>query len=239
VAQAGSGPPEESGAGDDELFISPWLRDLVPGDVPGDRATAGAPSSAPEPIERPGPRPLSFDLLDQLDESLRAHGGRPKAPRGGARFRYSIRVGAVPQGWFEEFLAALHDEVEALPFHDGRPAGGVPGEEGIRLVEGRHLDRGARYRLESHGTPYAELVVRSWDRYAETRLDVLGGTETGDAAYRVKLRSAAEPRVAGFAGRPAAQGAVGAAAGGPVTARRRPPRPAVSGRRGTRARAAR
>ncbi|WP_440104858.1 hypothetical protein [Streptosporangium sp. H16] len=148
-------------------------------------------------------RPWPSDLVDELDRSSWRLAGRTTGAGRAGRIRHEITVSAVSPRWFGEFLLALHDAVENLRFDEGRLRRDAPGGKEVRLVEGRHLGRGARYRLESGGRTNAEVVVRSWGRVTETCADIIGsdGSDgSGDVACRLRLRSAAEPEVAGVEG---------------------------------------
>ncbi|MFB4313884.1 hypothetical protein [Actinomadura sp. 21ATH] len=113
--------------------------------------------------------------------------------------RHQVTVAAVPREAFGEYVRALHEAVEALRFRDGLLRSGDGPALDVRLLEGRHIEAGARYRVlpahqdEDDAPPSDPLTVDvlSWDPAGGTRaaFRTAQDTTTGWA----ELRSARDP----------------------------------------------
>lgn len=88
-------------------------------------------------------------------------------------------VEAVPQSWFEEYVRALLDRLEALSVDTDGWLTGDDDLSDIALVEGKHLTPGARYQRHTDppegetgkGTT-TEYVLTSWRRTSEIAANI-------------------------------------------------------------------
>ncbi|WP_149260208.1 hypothetical protein [Actinomadura sp. K4S16] len=122
-----------------------------------------------------------------------------------ARFHGSITVSALPRQWFETFVADLYEVLETARVVDGAVVTEIGEIEGVRLVKGRHLATGARYRLEGDGEAdddsTSELVVSRWSRRRETSVEFTSSDGDGTASGVLRFDSATRPRNFTMAGR--------------------------------------
>lgn len=90
-----------------------------------------------------------------------------------ARYRYDAKVEAFPRDLLDEVVAALLDGVEGAPVTESGFAFGEDVHDEVRLVEGRHVATGARYRI-AVDRGEGEVSVAAWNRAGESRIDVTG-----------------------------------------------------------------
>ncbi|URM98174.1 hypothetical protein LUW76_29525 [Actinomadura madurae] len=90
-----------------------------------------------------------------------------------ARYRYDAKVEAFPRDLLDEVVAALLDAVEGAPVTESGFAFGEDVHDEVRLVEGRHVATGARYRI-AVDRGEGEVSVVAWNRAGESRIDVTG-----------------------------------------------------------------
>lgn len=109
--------------------------------------------------------------------------------------RHEIAVTGVGREWVDAFVAGLREAVEGLAFARGRLVRDGGTTEDVRLVDGKHLARGARYRLAAVHRDPVEATVTAWDAdrvRVEFRTDDgtrAGSFELRDTAVRVEWRS--------------------------------------------------
>ncbi|WP_141579052.1 hypothetical protein [Actinomadura sp. WMMA1423] len=115
-----------------------------------------------------------------------------------ARVRGSVTVSALPRQWFEGFVTEVYEMLETARPADGALVTEIGAIEGVRLVGGRHLAPGARYRLDggpdADGDWTGELVVRDWRRDGETCVEITGSDGDGTASGALSFQSAVRPR---------------------------------------------
>jgi hypothetical protein len=104
-----------------------------------------------------------------------------------ARYQRDARLEPFPRGLLDEVVRALMNVAEEAPV----TGAGLEFEgdvlDDLRLVEGRHLAAGARYRIAFEEIS-GDLSVAAWDKAGETRIDVTTGSEGHTANLHVDLR---------------------------------------------------
>ncbi|TDC98468.1 hypothetical protein [Actinomadura sp. 7K507] len=111
---------------------------------------------------------------------------------GMSRFQSSVALAPVPRPLMDEVVRALLDALEELPFTDDGhlEIGAEIGD--VRLVEGKHLTAGARYRIvppdmESDEADI-EVKVVSWKRAGESRIELTSDVDGHVLHARLELR---------------------------------------------------
>ncbi|MFD0901565.1 hypothetical protein [Actinomadura sediminis] len=101
--------------------------------------------------------------------------------------RHTVTARALPRDRAEAFVAGLREAAEGLEFQRGRLVrdGGTTAD--VRLAHGRHLARGARYRLAAVRPGPAEATVAAWDA---GRVRVEFRTEDGETTGAFEFRAA-------------------------------------------------
>ncbi|WP_396449299.1 hypothetical protein [Actinomadura sp.] len=87
-------------------------------------------------------------------------------------FEHQIKLEAVSREWVEEYVAALHREIEKLSFHKRRLVEGGAGF-GVRLLKGKHIRPGTGYRIafaDDEVEPL-DLHVAAWDFDGRNRIE--------------------------------------------------------------------
>jgi hypothetical protein len=118
-------------------------------------------------------------------------------------FEHRVTLKAVSREWVEEYAATLHQGIEALRFSRGRLDKRRPGAFSVRLLKGKHIGPGARYRVafvpEDEIEPL-DVHVAAWDRDGANRVEF--GTPDGGQAAWIETDGARKPTAvrAGFAG---------------------------------------
>ena len=107
---------------------------------------------------------------------------------------HSVLVHAVPYDWFGGIVAVLVELAEDSRAENGRillPDGKEA--EGVRLVTGRHLRRGARYSVADESATCL-VTVKEWDRRRTLR--AVGDVEhpEGRMTWEAALRGTGRPR---------------------------------------------
>ncbi|QFG22392.1 hypothetical protein [Actinomadura sp. WMMB 499] len=109
--------------------------------------------------------------------------------------RHEVAVRGVSREWADAFVAGLRAAVERLEFKRGRLVRDGGTSDDVRLLAGKHLASGARYRLATvHENP-VEATVTAWDTgraRVEFRTDdgrATGWFELRDGKLRVEWRS--------------------------------------------------
>ncbi|WP_026403697.1 hypothetical protein [Actinomadura rifamycini] len=103
--------------------------------------------------------------------------------------RHTVTARAVPREWAGEFVAGLRAAVEGLDFRRGRLVRGGGTTDDVRL-DGKHLARGARYRLAAVHRHPAEATVAAWD---DDRVRVEFRTDDGATTGAFEVRTAGRP----------------------------------------------
>ncbi|WP_146877534.1 hypothetical protein [Actinomadura madurae] len=106
---------------------------------------------------------------------------------GMARYRYDAKVEAFPRDLLDEVVAALLDAVEEAPVTESGFEFGQDVHDGIRLVEGRHVATGARYRMAAERGE-GEVSVAAWNRAGESRIEATGDFDGHIVRLKVELR---------------------------------------------------
>ena len=57
-------------------------------------------------------------------------------------FQHEVVLPGCSRDWFQQFVAEVHDEVEALPFEGGCLVEQLPEDREVLLVAGRHAGEG-------------------------------------------------------------------------------------------------
>lgn len=127
--------------------------------------------------------------------------------------RHTVTARAVPRDRAGEFVAGLREAIEGLEFARGRLVrDGEPADD-VRL-DGRHLARGARYRLAAVHRHPAEATVAAWD---PDRIRVEFRTDDGATTGAFEFRTGDRPgafRAEWRSGRPGPWAALGTVTGG-------------------------
>ncbi|MGP4024055.1 hypothetical protein ACTWPP_12055 [Actinomadura sp. 3N407] len=106
--------------------------------------------------------------------------------------RHQVEVEAVTREWAEKYVASLHQGVEGLRFKKRRLSGEAVD---IRLLEGKHIEVGARYRVayaEDEVEPL-DVNVAAWDVAGLSRIEFASPDEV--QAGWAELDSAQKPIV--------------------------------------------
>lgn len=111
-----------------------------------------------------------------------------------AVFRHEIVLPSCSRDWLQQFIAELHDQVEALRFDGGHLAEQPPGSQEVLLVAGRHACMGAEYQVgpQASGT---RLTITAWNRARETGVRALIRDQGAIITASAKLRSASRPEI--------------------------------------------
>lgn len=107
-------------------------------------------------------------------------------------FHHRTKVKAVSREWAEAYVAALQQAVEELRFERGRLSGP---KADIRLLAGKHLKPGARYRiapLPADEIEPLEATVLTWGSPGPTRIE-FSSPENVQSGW-VELDSVRKPR---------------------------------------------
>ncbi|MFE9105176.1 hypothetical protein [Actinomadura geliboluensis] len=118
-------------------------------------------------------------------------------------FKHRVTLKAVSREWAEEYTAALHQGIEGLRFSKGRLAKKEPGAFGVRLLKGKHINPGARYRIafvpEDEVEPL-DVHVAAWKLDGPNRIE-FNSPDDAQAGW-VEIDSARRPTAvrAGFTG---------------------------------------
>ncbi|NEA24599.1 hypothetical protein [Actinomadura bangladeshensis] len=104
-----------------------------------------------------------------------------------ARHQRDAQLEPFPRDLLDEVVRALMNVAEQAPVTEAGFA--FEGEilDSLRLVEGRHLAAGARYRIAAEEVT-ADLSVAAWNKVGETRIDVTTGSEGHTADLHVDVR---------------------------------------------------
>ncbi|MFB4299666.1 hypothetical protein [Actinomadura sp. NTSP31] len=89
------------------------------------------------------------------------------------RYRRVVEVAPLPRELLDQVVRALLDAAEEAPITENGFEFGDEVINEVRLVEGRHLAAGARYRGEEDGL-IIEAHVPAWNRAGESRIEVTG-----------------------------------------------------------------
>lgn len=111
-----------------------------------------------------------------------------------ATFQHEVVLPGCSRDWFQQFVAEVHDEVEALPFEGGCLVEQLPGDREVLLVAGRHAREGAEYRIGPEVGGF-NLTITAWDRARGTSVKVLSQEDEGIVTNSVTLRSANRPEL--------------------------------------------
>ncbi|MFB4306806.1 hypothetical protein [Actinomadura sp. GTD37] len=104
-----------------------------------------------------------------------------------ARYRKHAEVEPFPRELLDQVVRALLDAVEEAPVTERGFEFGDEVIGDVRLVEGRHLAAGARYRGEGEGL-VIEAHVPAWNRAGESRIEVTGVSGGHTVDLRLDLR---------------------------------------------------
>ncbi|MBO2466155.1 hypothetical protein [Actinomadura violacea] len=103
------------------------------------------------------------------------------------RYRRDVEVAPFPRELLDQVVGALLDAVEEAPITESGFEFGDEIIDGVRLVEGRHLAAGARYRGEEDGLTI-DVHVPAWDRDGGSRIEVTGVSGGHTVNLRLDLR---------------------------------------------------
>ncbi|QKW38269.1 hypothetical protein HUT06_33230 [Actinomadura sp. NAK00032] len=118
-------------------------------------------------------------------------------------FEHRVTLKAVSREWAEEYTAALHQGIEELRFSKGRLVKKEPGAFSIRLLTGKHIGPGTRYRIafvpEDEVEPL-DVHVAAWRLDGPDRIE-FNSSDDGQTGY-FEIDSARRPTAvrAGFTG---------------------------------------
>ena len=111
-----------------------------------------------------------------------------------ATFQHEVVLPGCSRDWFQQFVAEVHNEVEALPFEGGCLVEQLPGDREVLLVAGRHAREGAEYRIGPEVGGF-NLTITAWDRARGTSVRVLSQEDEEIVTNSVTLRSANRPEL--------------------------------------------
>lgn len=92
-----------------------------------------------------------------------------------ARYQRDAQLESFPRDLLDEIVRALMNVAEQAPVTEAGFAFEEEVFDDLRLVEGRHLTAGARYRITADEVT-GDLSVAAWNKAGETRIDVTAGT---------------------------------------------------------------
>ncbi|NKZ02842.1 hypothetical protein [Actinomadura latina] len=101
-----------------------------------------------------------------------------------ARYRRDAQLEPFPRDLLDEVVRAILDAADEAPISERGFEFGDEVIDDVRLVEGRHLAAGARYRVEEDGF-VAEAHVPAWNRAGESRIEVT--TDAGGHTVNVQV----------------------------------------------------
>lgn len=111
-----------------------------------------------------------------------------------AVFQHEVVLPGCSRDWFQQFVAEVHNEVEALRFEGGRLVEQLAEDQEVLLVAGRHAREGAEYRIGPEVGGF-NLTITEWDRARGTGVRVLSREDAGIIISSVTLRSADKPEL--------------------------------------------
>ncbi|NVI89002.1 hypothetical protein [Actinomadura sp. BRA 177] len=106
---------------------------------------------------------------------------------GMGRYRRDAEVAPFSRDLLDQVVRALLDAVEEVPITERGFVFGEAVLDGLRLVEGRHLAAGARYRGGNEELD-VEVHVPAWNRVGESRIDVTVTSDGHVVNLRLDLR---------------------------------------------------
>ena len=109
-------------------------------------------------------------------------------------FQHEVVLPGCSRDWFQQFVAEVHDKVEALPFEGGCLVEQLPEDREVLLVAGRHAREGAEYRIGPEVGGF-NLTITAWDRARGTSVRVLSQEDEEIVTNSVTLRSANRPEL--------------------------------------------
>jgi hypothetical protein len=104
-----------------------------------------------------------------------------------ARYQRDAQLEPFPRDLLDEIVRALMNVAEQAPVTEAGFAFEEEVFDDLRLVEGRHLAAGARYRITADEVT-GDLSVPAWNKAGETRIDVTAGPEGHTVDLHVDLR---------------------------------------------------
>ncbi|QKG23448.1 hypothetical protein ACTIVE_5091 [Actinomadura verrucosospora] len=107
------------------------------------------------------------------------------------RYRRDVEIAPFPRDLLDQVVGALLDAVEEAPITESGFEFGDEIIEDVRLVEGRHLAAGARYRGEE-GDLTVDVHVPVWNRAGESRIEVTGVSGGHTVNVRLDLHMSGE-----------------------------------------------
>ncbi|MFA1538256.1 hypothetical protein [Actinomadura monticuli] len=106
-----------------------------------------------------------------------------------ARYTKDVELEPFPRELLDEAVRTLMDAAADVPVSERGIEFGDEVLDTVRLVEGRHLAPGARYRIET-GEGVADVGIAAWNKVGESRIDVTVESGGHSVDLQVVLRMA-------------------------------------------------